>query len=179
MYHFAHCQPHSKCPDTFGWYLILKPDDLDALMKLHKSVAYLCFAKFGMNPHIKPDSVEGVLKNPIRLAALWLQTMEKFLLRGETVLVNSSGGMMPYDETKIRTVVDREKMIWPSDEFDPDEIITISRWPRAHHFYLSSNKNRVFVPSKCTNYENAKRVAEQYTSNIRTKENTGSLPNFQ
>jgi hypothetical protein len=179
MYRFARCQPHTKCPNTFGWYLILEPNDLDALMKLHKGIANLYFFKFGMDPHIKPDSEEGVLKNPVRLAALWLQSMEKFLIAGTTVLVNSSGGMMPYDESKIRTAVEREKMIWPSDEFDEEEIITISRWPRARHYYLSSNKGRVFVPSKYWDYENAKRVAEQYTSNIRTKDNTGPLPDFQ
>ena len=179
MYRFARCQPHAKCPNTLGWYLILEPSDLDALMKLHKSVAYLYFAKFGMDPHIKPNSVEGILKNPIRLAATWLQTMEKFLMRGETVLVNSSGGMMTYDESKIRTIVERDRMIWPSDEFDEEEVITISRWPRAHHYYLSSNRDRVFVPSKYWNYEDAKLVAEQYTSNIQTKDNAGSLPVFR
>lgn len=179
MYRFARCQPHTKCPDLLGWYLILEPSDLDALMKLHKGIAHLYFAKFGMDPHIKPDSVEGVLKNPIRLAALWLQTMEKHLLRGETVFVNFSGGMMTYNKSKIRTIVEREKMIWPSDEFDEEEIITISRWPRARHYYLSSNKGRVFVPSKYWSHKDAKQVAEQYTSNIRTKENTGPLPVFQ
>ena len=179
MYKFARCQSHSKCPDLLGWYLILKPDNLDVLMKLHHGIANLYFFRFGMDPHIKPNSEEGIRKNPVRLAALWLQTMERHLIRGETVLVNSSGGMMPYDETVVRTVVDREKMIWPSDEFNEEEVITISRWPQARHYYLSSNKNRVFVPTKYWSYESAKQTAELYTSNIRTKENAGALPNFQ
>lgn len=169
MYRFARCQPHSKCPDTLDWYLILQPDDLEALMKLHKSVAYLYFSKFGMDPHLKPNSEEGMLKNPIRLAALWLQTTEKFLIRGETILINWAGGMMPYDESKVRIIVEREKMIWPSDEFDPEETITISLWPRAHHYYLSSDKNRVFVPPKYARYEDAKQVAELYTPDVRSK----------
>jgi len=170
MYHFARCQPHDKCPDLLGWYLILKPGDLDALMKLHKSVAYLYFSKFGMDPHIKQGFVEGVLNNPIWLAARWLETMEKFLMTGAAILVNSSGGMMPYDETKVRTVVDREKMIWPSDDFDEEEIITISRWPKGRHFYLSSSTNRVFVPPKYVKYEDALDAAKEYTDNIKTKE---------
>ena len=86
---------------------------------------------------------------------------------------------MTYDESKIRTTVEREKMIWPSDEFDEEEVITISRWPRARHYYLSSNRDRVFVPSKYWDYKDAKRIAEQYTSNIRTKDNVGSLPAFR
>lgn len=168
-YQFARCQPHKKCPDLLGWYLILKPSDLDALMKLHKGVAYLYFAKFGMDPHIKPDSEEGVRKNPIRLAALWLQTIENFLLHGETVFVNHSGGMMPYDKTLVRTTVTKKKMIWPSDEFNPEEVITISRWPQAHHYYLSSSTDRVFVPPRYVSYEYARETAELYTTNIRDK----------
>jgi len=154
-------------------------------MELHKGIANLYFFKFGMDPHLKPDSEEGMLKNPVRLAASWLQSMEKFLIAGTTVLVNSSGGMMPYDESKVRTAIERWEMIWPSDEtwpsdeFNEREIITISRWPQGRHYYLSSNKGRVFVPSKYRNYEHAKRVAEQYTSNIRIKNNTGPLPDFQ
>lgn len=169
MYRFARCQPHNKCPDLLGWYLILGPNDLEALMKLHKGVAHLYFAKFGMDPHIKPNSEEGILKNPIRLAALWLVTMEKFLIRGETIFINWTGGMMTYDESKIRTIVEREKMIWPSDEFDPEEVITISRWPQAHHYYLSSSKSRVFVPPKYVRYEDAKQTAELYTTDVRSK----------
>jgi hypothetical protein len=179
MYQFARCQSHTKCPDLLGWYLILEPDDLDALVELHHGIANLYFFKFGMNPHFKPNSEEGVMKNPIRLAAMWLQTMEKFLMAGTTVLVNPSGGMIPYDESIVRTVVDREKMLWPSGEFNEDEVITISRWPRQRHYYLSSSTGRVFVPTKYWSHESAKRTAELYTNNIRTKENAGALPNFQ
>jgi len=168
MYHFARCQPHPKCPDLQGWYLILEPNDLDALMKLHRGVANLYFSKFGMDPHIKPDSVEGVLKNPVRLAAMWLRTVEKFLTAGTTLAVNFCGGMVPLDSVKVLAEIESERMNWPND-YDQEEIVTISRWPEGKHFYLSSNKDRVFVPPSYSQYKDAHRVAEKYTNNIRDK----------
>ncbi len=166
MYRFARCQPHAKCPDLQGWYLILKPDDLDALMKLHKGVANLYFTKFGMDPHLKPDSEEGVLKNPVRLAGLWLGSVEKFLSAGTTLAVNFCGGMIPLDSVKVLATVESELMNWPNHY--PDEVITISRWPDAQHFYLSSNKDRVFVPPKWTEYDDAHWIAKKYTDNIKS-----------
>lgn len=175
-YRFIRCQTHPKCPDVTGYYLVLEPGDVDTLMKLHKSVATLYFFKFGMDPHIKPDSEEGVLKNPIRLAAGWLQTMEKLLFEGP-VAVNSNGGCVPLSSVKVRNEVTSEKLSWP--DYHDDEIITISRWTGGKHYYLSSNKNRVFVPSKYSSYEAARQTAEHYTNNIRTKENSAPLPTFQ
>lgn len=176
-YRFVRCQTHPKCPDVIGWYLVLEPNDIDTLMKLHKGVANLYFFKFGMDPHIKPDSEEGVLKNPVRLAAGWLQSVEKFLLDGTTLAVNSNGGMVPLDSIKVLSEHANETLEWP-DYYD-DEIITISRWSGGKHYYLSSNKGRVFVPSKYTDCKEARRVAERYTDNIQTKENSGPLPTFQ
>jgi len=167
MYHFARCQPDAGCPDLQGWYLILEPDDLDALMALHKGVASLYYCKYGMDPHLKPDSDEGFLKNPIRLAALWLGTVEKFLSAGTTLAVNSSGGMIPLDSVKVLATVEQEKMVWP-DLYD-DEKITISRWPEGKHYYLSSNKNRVFVPPSYNSYTDAYAAARKYTENIHAK----------
>ena len=176
MYRFARCQPHPKIPDLQGWYLILEPDDLDALMKLHKGIANLYYAKFGMDPHYnKPDLAS--LYNPVRLAAMWLQSMEKFLAAGTTLAVNFCGGMVPLDSVKVLAEIESELMNWP-DHYD-DEVITISRWPEAKHYYLSSNKDRVFVPSKYTKSKDAHRHAEKYTDNIRVKENSGPLPAFQ
>lgn len=99
-YRFVRCQTHPKCPDVIGWYLVLEPSDVDTLMKLHKGVANLYFFKFGMDPHLKPDSEEGVLKNPVRLAAMWLQAVEKQLWEG-ALCVNSNGGCVPLNSVKV------------------------------------------------------------------------------
>jgi hypothetical protein len=145
-------------------------------MKVHKGVTILYFFKFGMNPHIQADEDRKDLYNPIKLAALWLQTIERYLLNGETILVNSNGGIMPLAGTKILETVESDNIHW-DDRFD-DERITISRWPQAKHYYLASNKNRVFVPSKYNTYEEAEREALRYVpvDRIRVKENAGVLP---
>jgi len=176
-YRFVRCQTHPKCPDVIGWYLVLEPGDIDTLMKLHKGVAYLYFHKFGMDPHLKPDSEEGVLKNPIRLAAGWLRSVENFLAEGTTLAVNSNGGIVPLDSVKILSEQENEKLNWP-DYYD-DEVITISHWSGGTHYYLSSNKGRVFVPSKYATHKAARVTAEHYTSHIETKENATPLPDFR
>lgn len=168
MYRFVRCIPNPRCPDTRGWYLVLKPDDLETLMKLHKGVASFYFCKFGMDPHLKPDSVEGVLKNPVRLAALWLGTVEKFLSVRTTLIVNSRGGMLPLNSVEIITEVKSEKMHWPCER-GGSEKITISRWPQTNHYYLSSNMGRIFVPPKYAHYEDARTVAEMYSNKIEDK----------
>jgi hypothetical protein len=158
---FHRCQCHAKCPNLQGWYLEVQPDDNETVFRLHRGVAHLYFAKFGMNPHLKPDSDEGILYNPIKLAAQWLVGIERFLTRGQAVLVNSNGGMMPLDGTIIletREIDTKDGYKWP-DDFADDEIVTISRWPEAKHYYLSSSKDRIFAPEKYTVYEAARRVA--------------------
>ena len=165
MYRFVRCIPNPRCPDTQGWYLVLTPDDLDTLMKLHNGITGFYFYKFGMNPHLEPDSELGVIMNPIRLAAKWITTVEKFLFAGTTLVVNSCGGMLPIDSVEIVTEVESEKLYWPS-ELGDSETITISRWPQASHYYLSSDTGRIFVPPKYARYEDARRTAEMYTDSI-------------
>lgn len=166
-YRFVRCQTHPKCPDVIGWYLVLEPGDIDTLMKLHKGVCYFYFHKFGMDPHLKPDTKEGYLKNPVRLAASWLQSIEKFLLEGITLAINSNGGIAPLDSVTILSEHQRETISWP-DYYD-DEVITISRWPEGRHYYLSSNKDRIFVPPKYVEYKAAHHAAQRYTNHINSK----------
>jgi hypothetical protein len=157
-YRFHRCQTHAKLPDLQGWYLEVQPDDNDTLFRLHRGVAHLHFAKFGMDPHIKPDSDQGILYNPLKLAAQWLVGIERCLTAGEAVLVNSNGGLMPLDGTIILETRDLAEIDWP-DDFSDDEIVTISRWPEAKHYYLSSSQDRVFVPEKYTIDTAARRIA--------------------
>lgn len=175
-YTFHRCQPHAKCPDLTGWYLELRPNDAETVMRLHKGVTGLYFFKFGQDPHIQKDESQRALYNPIRLAAGWLQSVESYLLRGETVLVNCNGGIMPLDGVPIFDTVESDNIRW-NDRFD-DERVLISRWPRGKHYYLASNKNRVFIPTKYDSYDEAHREALRYVpaDRIRTKECTGVLP---
>ena len=65
-------------------------------------------------------------------------SIERYLLAGEIVLVNSSGGFMPADGTPILETVESDNLHW--DERFDDERITISRWPKGKHWYLSSTQ---------------------------------------
>jgi len=145
-------------------------------MRVHKGVAGLYFFKFGMDPHIQADEVRKFHYSPVRLAAMWLQTVEGYLLTGEAILVNSNGGIMPLDGTIILDTVESTSLHW-NDRFD-DEIVTICRWPQAKHWYLSSSKHRVFIPGKYNSYDEARREALRYVpkDHIKTKECAGALP---
>lgn len=170
MYKFVRCQTHAKCPNLQGWYLVLEPNDLETLEKLHQSISAFYFQKFGLDPHLQKDmsnpDTGAYLKHPVRLAGLWSETIEKQLFRGR-VLVNSRGGILPND-VRVLAEVTRVKMLWPGP-FDPKEVITISRWPKGFHFYLSSSKERIFTPPKYETLEEAREVAEIYTNNIQEK----------
>jgi len=100
------------------------------------------------------------LYNPIKLAAGWLQTADKFLIEGETILVNVNGGMLSAKEVKILETVESDDIDW--DVRYEDEKITISRWPEGRHYYLCSNKNRVFIPDKYNDYADALKAARRY-----------------
>lgn len=175
MYRFVRCQTHPKCPDVIGWYLVLKPDDVDTLMKLHKGIANLYFFKFGMDLHIT-ESEMAPHYNPIKLAAQWLQSIKRLLQEG-SVAVNSNGGCVPLNSVKVLSESTNQRLDWP-DYYD-DEVITISRWTGGRHYYLSSNRNRIFVPAKYCDLKAARYTAQKYTNHIQTRENASPLPTFQ
>jgi len=124
MYRFVRCQLHDKCPNLQGWCLILEPDAVETLEKLHRGVAHFYYAKYGLDPHFDPN--KDWLKHPIRLATLWLQTIENFLATGTTLAINSSGGLTPLADIKVLATTESEQMTWPN--LYEDEIVTISRW---------------------------------------------------
>lgn len=164
-YRFVRCQTHPKCPDIQGWFFVLKPSDTDALEQVHTGVVHFYYNKFGLDPHIAKSEL-APLYNPIRLGAMWLQTVEKFLFEGITLAVNPSGGVTPLSDMIVLTEVVSEKLAWPN--YHKNEVIKISRWDRGRHYYLSSNKNRVFVPPCHKTHEEALRIAKKYTTEIRS-----------
>lgn len=160
-YTFAKCQTHPRCPDVVGWWLIVQPGDFELEMDLHRSVISAAFLRDMKDPHkySEADSVVYEMTKPLRLGAGWLNT--KWRLPG-TVLVNSAGGICPMnDSITVLKTIERDEMIFPG-EYDAlrcDERITIKRWEGAKHYYLNSNKNRIFVPNKFNTYTEAEEVA--------------------
>ncbi len=160
-YTFCNCQLHPKCPDVTGWMLVIQPTDpVELLMKVHRGVISLYYNKFGLDPHIQAKEDLRAIYNPIKLAAGWLQTAEKFLIEGETILVNANGGMMSAKEVTVLETVESDDIDW--DIRYDDEKITISRWPEGHHYWLCSSKHRIFVPDKYVDYQDAYKVAKRY-----------------
>jgi len=165
-YCFMRCRPHPKCPDLIGWYLVLNPDDFETLERLHRGVTSMYYAKFGLDPHYQNPEIAH-LYNPIRLAFIWLETVERQLAAGKPILVNSRGGLLIMADVEVLSAIKSDKMQWP--DYDKSEIITIAKWPEGKHYYLSSNKNRVFVPSKYVNFDDACATAKVYTDKIKTR----------
>jgi len=107
------------------------------------------------NPNIK------TFQNAIALTAKWLEMMWQHMFDKTTVLVNACGGYMLLDNAvKILATVESDTLTFP--EIFDDEVITISRWPNAPHWYLSSNKNRIFDPPKCNTIDMARIIAKRY-----------------
>ena len=168
MYRFVRYTPHDKCLDLQGWYLVLKPTDLDTLMKLHEGVAHFYFVKYGSGgSNAREGAALGI--NPIHMAAGWLEAVGKAGMRGETLAVNKVGGWCPLKEGQVCSEKQSERLVWP--DYYEDEVITISKYglPEARHYYLTSNKDRIFTPCKYSTYEAAERAAHTYTDNVQTK----------
>ena len=167
MYRFVCYTPHDKCPDLQGWYLVLKPTDLETLMKVHEGVAHFYFVKFGSGGSSAAAAPLGM--NPIHMAAKWLEAVGAAQMRGETVIVNKLGGWSKFNEDQVCSEKQSERLAWP--EYYEDEVITISKYelPEARHYYLTSNKDRIFTPCKYSTYEAAEQAAHTYTDNVQTK----------
>jgi hypothetical protein len=163
-YRFHRCQTHPKIPDMQGWYLELRPDDPETLMKIHRGVAALYFVKFGQGPHFKDNPHYSWSK----LAAQWLVSVERLLWSGP-VFVNENGGILPADSIISLEVVESEHIDW--DVRYEDEVITIARWPEGNHYYLASNKHRIFVPDKYNHYADARNTALRFVTADRIKGN--------
>jgi hypothetical protein len=159
-YRFHRVQTHPKLSDLQGWYLELRADDIETLMKVHQGVVSLYYGKFGVDPHLQADEARRTLYNPIHLAACWLRSADRFLTTCGVALVNVNGGLMLMEDAIILETVESDDIDW-NLRYD-DEIVTISRWPEGKHWYLSSNKDRIFVPSKCDHYSDALTAALRF-----------------
>jgi hypothetical protein len=137
-----------------GWFLEVQGDDSQLVAALHKSIAAKYCSMLGQDSH-------GCGKDATRLAAAWLQSLESALQEGK-VLVNPAGGFVAKRDLIVLAEIKRRDLTWP-EQF-ADEIITISRWPQRPHYYLCSNRGRVFVPEKFTTYRAARLAALRYVT---------------
>ena len=158
-YRFARCQVHPAFDDVQGWFLEVQDDDHQLVEALHRSVTAKYCSMLGQDSH-------GCGADATRLAAAWLQSLESALQEGE-VLVNPAGGFVAKRDLIVLAEIQRRDLTWP--EVFADEIITISRWPKGTHYYLCSNKGRVFVPEKFATYRAARLAAMRYVTADRIK----------
>ena len=158
-YRFARCQVHPAFDDVQGWFLEVQGDDPQLLVALHRSIAAKYHSILGQDSH-------GCGQDATRLAAAWLQSLVSALQEGD-VLVNPAGGFAAKRDLIVLAEIKRRDLTWP-EQF-ADEIITISQWPKGRHYYLCSNKGRVFVPEKFATYRAARLAALKYVPAARIK----------
>lgn len=159
-YRFLRCQVHPAF-DVQGWFLEVTGDDPELLEALRRSLVAKYRSMFGEDAHGRPGP-----SNAERLADNWLCSVEEELREGE-VLVNPAGGFVAKRDLIVLAEIEADDLTWP-EHFD-DEMIVISKWRKGTHYYLSSNRERVFVPEKFNTYHAAKRAALRYVSADRIK----------
>ena len=123
-------------------------------MALYTGVVASYYQHFGMNPHLDPAGPY----NPLHLAEKWVEVINRRLGEGP-IVVNAVGGWLPKSAVIVLAEAKTEKMRWPAID---DERITISHWPRGRHWYLSSDKGRIFVPDKYATYDAAREASLVY-----------------
>ena len=151
-YRFARCQVHPAFADVQGWFLEVQGDDPQLVAALHKSITAKYHSMLGQDSH-------SCGADATRFAAAWLQSLESALQEGE-VLVNSAGGFVAKRDLIVLNEIKRCDLTWP--ECFTDEVITISQWPKGKHYYLCSNRGRVFIPEKYATYRAARLAALRY-----------------
>lgn len=152
----------NSCPNVEGWFLLVDPKDPNTELDLHRSVAVKLFMNYSKDPHISKDRDIQSLYNPVKLTAGWLNTLHKMQYKGDEVVMNPNGGLSPLRGWKVLSAVQSDRLAWPT--YYADEVIRINQWPdpKAVHFYLKSNKDRLFVPSKFDTLAEASAFAGQF-----------------
>lgn len=181
MYTFLRIQTHQKCPNAQGWYLLLDPNNNELVMLIHARLTRSLYLRYGTDPHhfantgyskdtldelqkTLPKDILGYQYHPVVAGTKWLS---KMITMQEPICVNAVGGWMLYDGAIVLAKQESEWLIFP--EYFDDEIITISRWPQAAHFYLSSNRGRLFDTDKTNTLERAIEIAEDFVPKNRIK----------
>lgn len=180
-----------NCPNVIGWWQEIQPQEYQKVESLHRGVSAKLFMQCGVDPHndikysdntndIDERDFLSVIRHPIILGAKYLNALnDQTLFKRNTLLVNRVGGWCHKDDSmEILETRTTEWMSWPEDipeQFRPTtqtedlykETIRISQWPDGTHFYLRSNKKRVFFPEKHDTYEAAFNEAKRYVTEDR------------
>lgn len=185
VFRFCLVNLDTRMPLLKEWRLKLTPDDADAADALHKCLAESWFLQSLKDPHnvaeIKRYGSEAAInlrKAPVERASRWLNITLGARLQRVTILVNSVGGYCFLDNTVriLDTVESTELADWPApDDLDNTEIITISQYPGRQHWYLSSSRERVFIPAQHQTLAAAQAQAAKFVpeANIKVKPRGG------
>lgn len=175
-YTFVRCRADDRFPAE-GWYLKITWADQDAIDRMHKAVASSLFMKYVVDPHLfddnhKPKNTIADLVDPLKLGGGWLSTLYRICDEFGHALVNPAGGIRP--PSKQENVVKvLDKLSWPV--ILDDEWITLMQWPNAQHYYLKSNKNRLFSPEKYETFDEAWKVAMELVPENRIRVSTARV----
>ncbi len=174
MYTFELIQ-NGRCPSVQGWWLVVKPGEWGTVDLLHARITQSAFLGGGHQLPADESKMSASQKyayaNPVKVGAEWVQRVSSQIMDGETVYVNASGGWcLKGKQDKVLATESRSELSWPDtkDDLWQGEIITIKQWGDGIHWYLLSNKSRIFDGKK-NSLEAAKEVARQYVAeeNIR------------
>jgi len=147
MYTFALVQTHPKCPTLRDWYLKLTraqaaDPKIEQLLAGHVQASVLQREREHAEDTHPSESYALLGRGAV--AFRWPETVQLLLQRDTAVLVGRRGGICPVEGTKILETRKSKDLAWPQDE---RELVTISKWQRGSHWYLSSTFDRIFEPS--------------------------------
>lgn len=169
-YTFVKCRPHPKCKKLVGWYLLLKSEDVETFERLHTRVTSDAYVRYAKDPHLfdqktrMPKNGLALILNPFNVGAGWCETANRLLMEDGCILVNRVGGLMPMvPKEQIIKQIQSGDLCWPESSIK-GEVINISQWTGGTHFYLSSNKKRIFVPEKFDTFDEAWEHAKNFVS---------------
>lgn len=184
MYTFVQMKCHPKIRHLKVWCLKILAAEMDIFASIHTSVATHIFLRFGKDPHLfyqdmgEAREEESRFCTPLHLAGLWGETVERVLQEFGYVLINESGGLFPPRKPlRPLATVHQKECVWPDSYTKKyaDELITILRWQDGKHYYLKSNRGRIFLPDKHNSFRAAKAVAKNFvpSNKILFQEETG------
>jgi len=172
---FLKIRPSASSKAT-EWVVLVEKNDIDLITVLRNALAAKLFLKFKKDPHLYenevPQNLMSVLYSPTRLIDGWSDTMDRLLNNDNAVYINVNGGIVPKDRS-VKVVLREEKDEFAFPVTYEDEIIRVSCWKNGKHWYLSSNKDRIFVPEKFDTIAEATMESKKYVGEDRIEYDVG------
>lgn len=174
-YRFARVKCHAHI-EISSWYLVIKREDLELFMDMHKSATQSAFMRYHRDPHLfdqktwQPLNAIADILNPVRMGAGWLKTAMKGLSNHGVIYMNCAHGLLFGEFIEVLEEMEREKLAFPvEDEHKEGVKITVCRWGDGQHYYLKASNNQVFSQPKFNTAQEAMDEARWYAfeKNIR------------